>query len=45
MNEESPAHEWRRSGGGGAKTWILAAGPRQGEEETFKKLPFILLLC
>jgi len=32
-------------GGGGAKTWILAAGPRQGEEETFKKLPFILLLC
>jgi hypothetical protein len=20
--------------GGGAKTWILAAGPRQGEEET-----------
>lgn len=24
MNEESPAHEWRRGGG----------GPRQGEEET-----------
>lgn len=24
----------KKWGGGGAKTWILAAGPRQGEEET-----------